>query len=163
MQLISQLQQVKNTLSQYPLGPPSFSITLGITFLRCPIYFAHTSGVIVAQNCTIPDCSSSKFFGLQVFLKYCLSDPQTFSMGLRSGDSGGVGHQLTPFSSKNDSISALACLGSLSCCRRCLYGNVSLIKGSNPFSNTIERRSAFRIPVNMITFVAPLDDIPAQT
>ena len=39
------------TIFQYPLGFPATSMTLGITFFKYPIYFLHTSGVSVTQNC----------------------------------------------------------------------------------------------------------------
>ena len=82
------------------------------------MYLVQTSGVRVPQNCLILSLSSSKFFGLYVVRKKCFREPQTFSMGLRSGDSGGVGHQLTPCCSKKSSIRQLACLGLLSCCKQ---------------------------------------------
>ena len=49
-----------------------------------------------------------KFFGLNVFLKYCFSEPQTFSTGFRSGDSSGVAHQFTPCFSKK--FNPMACM-----------------------------------------------------
>ena len=52
------------TIFQYPLGFPATSMTLGITFFKCPIYFLHTSGVSVTQNCSIPAFDSSRFLGL---------------------------------------------------------------------------------------------------
>ena len=52
------------TIFQYPLGFPAISMTLGITFFKCPIYFLHTSGVSVTQNCSIPAFNSSRFLGL---------------------------------------------------------------------------------------------------
>ena len=64
-------------------------------------YISLTDGVKDCQNLAIPSCNSAKLVGLYVACKYCSSDPQMFSIGLRSGDSGGVLHQLIPCFSKN--------------------------------------------------------------
>lgn len=120
------------------------------------------SGVRVAQNCLIPSLSSSRFFGLYTFRKYCLSEPHIFSMGLRSGDSGGVVHQFTPCSLKKSSIWPLECFRSLSCCSRWPSGKRSLRNGSKPASYTVAKRSAFIIPVKITTLVSPLFDMPPQ-
>ena len=45
-----------------------------------------TSSVRVSQNFCIPSCNSCKFEGFCKVQRNCLSDPQTFSIGLRSGD-----------------------------------------------------------------------------
>lgn len=137
-------------------------MTTGMTLSRCRMYCWQTSGVRVAQNCLIPFFNCSKFLGLYVLRRYCLRDPHIFSIGFKSGDSGGKGHQLILFSWKNVSIRSLACLGSLSCCRRCPVGNLSLMKGSKPTSNTVSRCWALIIPVKIMMLVAPLADIPPQ-
>ena len=126
------------------------------------MYRWQISGVRVPQNCLIPFFNSCKFLGLYVLRRYCLREPQIFSIGFKSGDSGGVGHQFTLFSSKKISIRSLECFGSLSCCRQCPAANLSLIKGSKPTSNTVSKRSALITPANIIILVAPLLDIPPQ-
>jgi len=45
-----------------------------------------TSSVRVSQNFCILSCNSRKIEGLCKVQRNCLSDPQTFSIGLRSGD-----------------------------------------------------------------------------
>ena len=130
-------------------------LLFGMTFLRCIIYRVQMSGVRVAQNCLIPSLSSSRFFGLYTFRKYCLSELHIFSMGLRSGDSGGVAHQFTPCSLKKSSIWPLECFGSLSCCSWWPSGKHSLRNGSKPASYTVAKRSAFIIPVKITALVAP--------
>ena len=46
------------------------------------MYWVHTSGVKVAQNCLIPSLSSCKFFGLNVLLDTVLVNPRHFQQGL---------------------------------------------------------------------------------
>ena len=46
---------------------PWTSITFGITFFKCLIYFLHVVGVRVAQNAFMPALSSVRFFGLNSF------------------------------------------------------------------------------------------------
>ena len=41
-------------------------------------------GVNDCQNLAIPSCNSAKLVGLYVVRKYCLREPQIFSIGLRS-------------------------------------------------------------------------------
>lgn len=89
-------------------------------------------GVRVIQNRSIPAFSSSKFLGLYWLLRYCFIDPHTFSIGFKSGDSGGVGHQLTLFVWKKFSICWLACLGSLSWYNLCPSLKFSSINGTSP-------------------------------
>ena len=48
------------------------------------------------QNSLIPETSSCLLLGLIPRLIYSLSSCQRFSIGFRSGDSGGVFHQFTP-------------------------------------------------------------------
>ena len=69
------------------------------------MYLLQISGVKELQKHCIPFLSSSKFLGLYVVLRNCLNEPHVFSIGFRSGDSGGVRHQNTPFSERNQSVS----------------------------------------------------------
>ena len=85
-----------------------------------------------------------------------------FSIGFRSGLSGGVGHQLMPISSKKSEIYSLLCLGSLSWYNRWPVGNSSFIKGSQPPSKILLSRITFIFPVNITTLVAPFLEVPPQ-
>ena len=58
-------------------------------------------------------------FGLTMFRKKCLSSCHRSLIGVRSGNSGGVFHQLMSFSSIKVVARLLVCLGSLSCWKRC--------------------------------------------
>ena len=64
------------------------------------MYLLHTVGVRVSQNCSIPAFNSSRLDGLYVDLKNCFNEPHTFSIGFKSGDSGGVFHHIILFLSK---------------------------------------------------------------
>ena len=52
-----------------------------------------TAGVSACQNSLTPAFSCSTFFSFIFVLRYCFSNLQMFSMGLRSGLDAGVGHQ----------------------------------------------------------------------
>lgn len=82
------------------------------------MYLVHTSGVSPSQNCKIPSMSSCLLCGFFSPLRNCFMLPQTFSIGLRSGDSGGVCHQLMPLSCMMPFASREVCFGSLSCINR---------------------------------------------
>jgi len=82
------------------------------------MYLQHASGVKVSQKVSIP-----VFWGLDWFLRYCFREPQTNSIGFKSGDSGGEYHQLISFCSKKFSIKWLECLGSFSWYNLCTSGN----------------------------------------
>ena len=66
-------------------------------------------------------------FSSNVLLEFM---PQ-ISNGFKSGDSGGVGHQLISLSSKKLHASFEQCFGSLSCTKRWSSGTISLINGSS--------------------------------
>ena len=70
------------------------------------MYLQHFSLVTVLQNARIPSMSSCFTFGLTSRRMYSFSSCQRFSMGFKSGDSGGVLHQFIPLAS----IQAPACL-----------------------------------------------------
>ena len=61
------------------------------------MYVVHTSGVRVFQKSLIPALSSAEFFGFVTRLRYSFIEPQTFSIGFKSGLEGGVHHQLILF------------------------------------------------------------------
>ena len=65
------------------------------------MYLVHFSTVTVSQNAMIPCTSSALFCGFTSRRRYSFSSCQRFSIGFRSGLSGGVLHQLTPSSWKN--------------------------------------------------------------
>ena len=54
------------------------------------MYFLQTSGVSDAQNFSMPSINSCRFIDLCVVLRNCFKDPQQFSIGFKSGDTGGV-------------------------------------------------------------------------
>lgn len=110
----------------------------------------------------MPALSSSRFLGLYAVLKYCFIEPHTFSMGFKSGDSGEDGHHSTLFLSKKSSIALLACLGSWSWNNLCPSGNFSWMNGRRPAPRINFNFSAFIMPLNIITFVAPREEIPPQ-
>ena len=78
--------------------------------------FAHFSGVtFFAQNFLIPCTSSCLLCGFTFDSKKNLSSCHKSSIGLRSGLSGGVRHQLIFFSLKKAFACLDVCFGSLSC------------------------------------------------
>ena len=63
----------------------------GITFLKCLIYFRHLVASAVSQNLLIPSTNSALFFfGFTSLLMNSFSSCQRFSIGLASGNSGGI-------------------------------------------------------------------------
>ena len=93
-----------------------------------------------------------------------LSSCHKFSMGFKSGFSGGVRHQSTPFSTKNSRAFWEVCLGSLSCMKRCPLAYTGLCRVGRSASCRIWMyRFAFIIPSNMQTCVGPCHLMPAQT
>ena len=92
------------------------------------------------QNLSIPSISSSFVLGFTIFLRKCFSSCQSISMGLRSGDSGGVFHQLMPLSSMKLLARRLVCFGSLSCWKGCPSGKVSRRNGSSPLLSISETK-----------------------
>lgn len=61
------------------------------------MYRVHLATSTVSQNCSIPCTNSSFVRGFTSRLRNSLSSCQRFSIGLQSGDSGGVFHQYMPF------------------------------------------------------------------
>ena len=82
------------------------------------MYLMHLAASIVAQNVLIPSIKSCFVFGLASLLMNSFISCHRFSMGLQSGDSAGVFHQLMEFLVKNSCAFLDVCLGSLSsmCC-----------------------------------------------
>ena len=66
------------------------------------MYLLHVCTSTVFQNRWMPEISSDFVFGLTSHLINSFNSCQRFSIGLASGDSGGVFHQLIPSSSKID-------------------------------------------------------------
>lgn len=81
--------------------------------------------------------------------KNSLSSCQRFSIGFRSGDSGGVFHQLISPSSRNCCACRDVCLGSLSCMKRWWSGKTSLTKGRSVLSRMLVYIAAFILPSNI--------------
>ena len=102
-----------------------------MTLFRWPIYFLHFSTSTVSQKLSTPE---TLVFGLVTRLICSLSSCHKFSIGLMSGDSAGVFHQLMLFLSNYSPTLREACLGSLSCMKR--ISLLSLMKGSKPASKT---------------------------
>ena len=101
------------TNTQYPVAAPCNSITLGITFLKCLMYLLHFS---------LSTVSSCLHFGLISLRMNSFNSCHKFSIGLQSGDSGGVCHQLMLLFSMKDFAILDVCLGSLSCMNLCPSG-----------------------------------------
>ena len=103
----------KLRLYLYPVGPPSHSITLGRILARWLMYLQHFVTSTVSQNVTIPWIRSYLFLGFISLLKCSLAHAiNSLRDCLQSSDSGGVHHQLTPFSWKNCCASLDVCFGS---------------------------------------------------
>lgn len=121
--------------SYSPEALPWRATTRGSTFCKWPMYLVHFSASTrSSQNLEIPFTNSSLVRGFTIVLRKCFSSCHSSSIGLRSGDSGGVFHQLIPFCSIKVLASRLVCLGSLSCWNRWPSGNTSWMNGSNPLA-----------------------------
>ena len=79
---------------QYPVASPSSSMMHGNTLRKCLIYLLHLLTFTVFQKFLIPCTSSSLFLGFTSRLINSFISCHKFSMGLASGDSGGVTHQI---------------------------------------------------------------------
>ena len=131
----------------------SRSITRGNTFFKWPMHlFAST----VSQNRVIPAVSSDSRVGFTSRHMYSFSSCHRFSMGFKSGDSGGVFHKLMFSFSKNAFAVLDVCLGSLSCMNRWESGYLRRINGSKPLCRIDTCRSAFIVPLNITIGVGPL-------
>ena len=137
-------------------------MTFGITFRRCPIYFLHFWGFTVYQNSAIPSISCSFVVGFTSLLMYSLSSCHKFSIGLRSGDSGGVCHQLIRLFSMYFFAYFDVCLGSLSCMNLWLVGKFLFRNGINVLSRIWVYSGAFILPSKRQISVGPFWLIPAQ-
>ena len=137
-------------------------MTLGTTFLKCPMYLLHLWMSTVLQNCSML-LSCSLVCGLTSLLRYSFMSCDKFSIALRWGYSGSVFHQLIPFSPMKISACLDVCLGSLSCISLCRSGNTSLRNGTNALSRIIVYSGPFIFPSKMQILVLPLALIPAQT
>ena len=142
---------------------PSSSITRGITFLRCRIYFMHLALSTVSQNCRIPSTSSALVRGFTSHLIYSFNSCHRFSMGFKSGDSAGVFHQWIAFDSMNSFPWFDVCLGSLSCMNLWLVPYTSLTKGRRVCSRMSVYSHLSIIPSKTHIPVLPCTLIPAHT
>ena len=78
-----------------------------------PMYVVHFLGLTFsAQNLVMPSINSSFVWGLTTFRKKCFSSCQTNSIGLSSGDLGGVFYQLMLLSSMKVFAHRPVCFGS---------------------------------------------------
>ena len=91
------------------------------------------------------------------------SSCQRFSIGFESGLSGGVFHQLIPFSSMNWHVALEVCFGSLSCINLWPLGYFCSRNGNNPLFSISMYTLASMIPLNTTTSVAPFQLMPAHT
>ena len=137
-------------------------MTLGKTFFRCPMYFKHLAISTVLQNRIIPSISWSLVVGLASLRMNSLSSCQRFSIGLRSGDSARVFHQLMELSFIQSAAYPDVCFGSLSCINLCSSGKTSVMNGTSVPSRMLTN-SSFMIPSKMHIPVLPFFDIPAHT
>ena len=124
---------------------------LGQNLARWLMYLQHFVTSTVSQKLTIPWIRSSLFIGFTSLLKCSFSSCHKFSIGLQSGDSGGVCHQLTPFSRKNCCASLDVCLGPLSWTNRCPFGYSDSIIGSRVCSRMLTYATASIQPSNIQT------------
>ncbi len=77
------------------------------------MYLQHFSSVTkFSQKCTMPSQRWSKFIGFHTPLSHCFSSFHNCSIGLMSGDSAGVCHQLMPFSTNHFFVRLDVCFGS---------------------------------------------------
>ena len=84
-------------------------------------------------------------------------------MGLRSGLSGGVGHQLISFSWKYHCTQLLVCFGSLSWRRQWLSEKLDGMKGTKAASKMVVYLVAVILVLNSTISVVPVLEIPLQT
>ena len=126
------------------------------------MYLLHLFASTVSQNHVIPAVSSDSRVGFTSRLMNSFSSCHRFSIGFKSGDSGGVFHQLMFSFSKNAFAILDVCLGSLSCMNRWESGYLRRINGSKPLCRIDTYRSAFIIPLNITIGVGPLLLIPAH-
>lgn len=103
----------------------------------------------------IPFTSSSFVFGLISLLRNSFSSCQKFSMGLRSGDSGGVCHELIPWSSRN------FCQISMYAWDHCL--ETPLQWKARVFVKNLYKQRCIHPPFKIQTAVGHRTLIPAQT
>ena len=101
-------------------SPPSS--TFGITFRRWLMYLLHFATSTVAQNALMPSISSLLTFGFTSLLIYSLSSCHKFSIGFKSGGSGGVFHHFIPLCVSHTCAYLEVCYGSLSCINLCPLG-----------------------------------------
>ena len=127
------------------------------------MYFLHLAMSTVFQNSRIPFTNSSLVLGLTSLRWYFFNSCHKFSIGFKSGDSGGVFHQFMLFSVRKSLHRFEVCFGSLSCIRRWSSGQILSKKGSRVCSIMLTYKTASIIPSKMYIPVRPLRLIPAHT
>ena len=120
----------------------------------------HVSSLSLSAFCLVYGKTHLKVVGFILIAKKCFILAHTFSIGLQSGLSGGVGHQFTECSASFARVYLLQCLGSLSCWNLCLSGKTFLMNGSKPVSRMRTYFVETIIPVNSTMGVAPRGEMP---
>ena len=113
------------------------------------MYLVHFVLWTVSQKARIPSTSSCLVFGFISRLMNSLSLCQRFSMGFKSGDSGGIFHQLIFLFARNVCACFDVCFGSLSCMNRWWSANTSLRNGTSVRSRMLVYSGAFIFPSKM--------------
>ena len=111
------------------------SSCLPIQFNHFWYHFSKVSNIFLTLLCIhcLPELHNpinQLLFRCRLYFPSDVSSCHKFSIGLRSGDSGGVCHQLIPFSSMNFFACFDVCLGSLSRTNLCVVGISCLEMGS---------------------------------
>ena len=141
---------------------PLSSTTRGTTFCKCLIYLVHLAMSTVFQKARIPLTSACLFTGLISCLRNSFNSCQRFSIGFKSGDSGGVFHQLIFLSVRNLCACFDVCFGSLSCMKQWWSGNMSWRNGRSVLSKMLVYNGAFIFPSNIHIPHRPRRLIPVQ-
>lgn len=120
------------------------------------------SNVRCLPKACIPSINSCLVFRFTSLRKYSFNSCQRFSIGLQSGDSAGVRHQFTWFSSRNFFAAFEVCFGLLSAMNRCVSGYTSRRNGNSVYSRTWMYKSTSIIPSKIHMPILSCRLIPAQ-
>ena len=134
------------------------SSCLPIQFNHFWYHFSKVSNIFLTLLCIhcLPELHNHiNIVSFTSLLIYSLSSCHKFSIGLRSGDSGGVRHQLIPFSSMNFFACFDVCLGSLSRMNLCVVGNFLFRNGINVLFRIWVYSGVFIFPSKMQISVGP--------
>ena len=152
------MHRIQKNLNSCPLT----WITRGTTFCRWFMYLVHFHWSTVFQKSMMPLTSSSLCLGFTSLWINSFNSCQRFSIGFRSGDSGGVRHQLMLFFVIQFCVWPETCFGS---CPAWIYARheMSFAKMEQRVLPRISVYSSFfNMPSKMHTPVHPLLLIPAQ-